>query len=84
MSSLGTLSRGTGPHSIPVVLGPTHLNLFGGWDGQGLQLLQRLPWSMDVVLSRDGLPRGVSLRMDVFVISPLGLRGGRPGDIPKK
>ncbi len=43
---------------------------------------------MDVVLSRDGLPRGVSLRMDVFVISPLGLRGGEGGGhlggIPKK
>ncbi len=81
--SPGALSRGTGPHSIPIVLGPIHENLFGGWDGQGMQLLQRLPWSMDVVLSHDSLPRGVSLRMDVFVISSLGLRGG-PRGIPKK
>ncbi len=79
----GSLSRGSGPHSIPIILGPVHGNRFGGWDGQGMQLLQRLPWSMDVVLSRDIVPRGVSLRMDVFVISSLGLRRG-PGGIPKK
>ncbi len=78
-----TLSRGAGPHSIPILLGPRHENLFGGWDGHGMQLLQRLPWSMEVILSRDSLPRGVSLRMDVFVISSLGLRRCQ-GGIPKK
>jgi hypothetical protein len=57
----------TGPVSIPIVLKRGHDELFGGWQGQGMQLLLRLPWNIEIVLSRDAAPRGLSLRVDTYV-----------------
>ncbi|KAG5193058.1 hypothetical protein JKP88DRAFT_260898 [Tribonema minus] len=59
------------PPSVGGVPIPVKLDQLPGggavWGGRGLQLLMRLPWNMEVVLSRDGAPSGLQLKLDTFV-----------------